>query len=145
MSEDGGLEEVEESLRAAASCACNWATVAWSWATVVLRASRRACWAASCACNRSQLAQGVVASVPMRAYSIAPRLGGTPPRAAAPPAAFRIVDSDSDPVNGYTLSNVKGRYGSFGDLEGNPGQTEISDVTLENIAVRLEKEKLNAA
>src|SRR4051812_38385415 len=63
MSDEGGLEEAEESLRAEASCACNWATVA-------VRASRRACRAVSCACNRSQLAQGVVASAAMRPYSI---------------------------------------------------------------------------
>ncbi|HEX7312562.1 MAG TPA: glycosyl hydrolase family 28 protein [Pyrinomonadaceae bacterium] len=47
-------------------------------------------------------------------------------------------------VRNVTLSNVKGSYGSFGTLQGNPGQTEISDITLENIDVRLENEKLNA-
>ena len=29
MSEEGGLDEFEESLRAAASCFCNCSTVAW--------------------------------------------------------------------------------------------------------------------
>src|SRR4051812_44666264 len=70
MSEEGGLEEVEESLRAEASCACNWATVA-------VGAASRACRAVSCACNRSQLAQGVVGSAAMRPYSIPFPPGGT--------------------------------------------------------------------
>ncbi len=47
-------------------------------------------------------------------------------------------------VRNVTLSNVRGTYGSFGSLQGNPGQTEISDITLENIDVRLTNEKLNA-
>ena len=47
-------------------------------------------------------------------------------------------------VRDVTLSNVKGRYGSFGTLQGNAGQTEISDITLENIDVRLANEKLQA-
>ncbi|MBV8856948.1 MAG: exopolygalacturonase [Acidobacteria bacterium] len=47
-------------------------------------------------------------------------------------------------VRNVTLSNVRGSYGSFGELQGNPGQTEISDITLENIDVRLKNEKLNA-
>jgi polygalacturonase len=47
-------------------------------------------------------------------------------------------------VRNVTLSNVRGRFGSFGTLEGNPGQTEIGDVTLENIEVRLEDETLKA-
>jgi alpha-L-rhamnosidase len=47
-------------------------------------------------------------------------------------------------VRNVTLSNVRGSYGSFGDLQGNPGQTEISDITLANIDVRLKDEKLNA-
>src|SRR5437763_12554388 len=57
-SEEGGLEEVEESLRAAASWACTWARVASSPATVAVSAS-------TCACRRWQLAQGVAASTPM--------------------------------------------------------------------------------
>src|SRR5512135_2551676 len=63
MSEDGGLEEVEESFRAAASCLCNWATVAW-------RASSCARKASTSACNRWQLAHGGMGSVFMEAKSI---------------------------------------------------------------------------
>jgi polygalacturonase len=47
-------------------------------------------------------------------------------------------------VRNVTLSNVRGSYGSFGTLQGNPGQTEIGDVTLENIDVRLKNEELKA-
>ncbi len=47
-------------------------------------------------------------------------------------------------VRNVTLSNVKGTYGSFGTLQGNPGQTEIGDITLENIDVRLKNEELKA-
>ena len=48
-------------------------------------------------------------------------------------------------VRNVTLSNVKGSHGSFGTLQGNPGQTEISDITLENIDVQLKSEKLKSA
>jgi polygalacturonase len=46
-------------------------------------------------------------------------------------------------VRNVTVSNIKGRYGSFGSLEGNPGQTEISNITLQNIRVKLKSEQLN--
>lgn len=45
-------------------------------------------------------------------------------------------------VRHVTLSNVKGSYGSLGEIQGNPGQTEISDIKLENIDVRLKDENL---
>lgn len=45
-------------------------------------------------------------------------------------------------VRNVTLSNLKGTYGSFGTIQGNPGQTEISNVTLENVDVRLKNEEL---
>jgi alpha-L-rhamnosidase len=45
-------------------------------------------------------------------------------------------------VRNLTLSDLKGRYGSFGVLRGNAGQTEIRDVTLERIDVRLRNERL---
>jgi alpha-L-rhamnosidase len=48
-------------------------------------------------------------------------------------------------VRNVTLSNVRGRFGSCGTLEGTPGQTEISDVTLEDIDVRLEDGTLRVA
>jgi polygalacturonase len=47
-------------------------------------------------------------------------------------------------VRNITLSDVKGRYGKFGTIQGNRGQTEISDITLENIDVQLRDGKLNA-
>jgi len=47
-------------------------------------------------------------------------------------------------VRNLTLSNFKGSYGSFGGIQGNRGQTEISDVTLENINVQLKNDKLRA-
>src|SRR5215211_1378640 len=53
MSEEGGLEEVEESFRAAANCSRNWAN--------------SACTAANCACRRSQPAQEVLRLVFMPA------------------------------------------------------------------------------
>lgn len=46
-------------------------------------------------------------------------------------------------VRNVTISDVKGKYGSFGTLQGNPGQTTISDITLENIDVQLRDEKFN--
>src|SRR3954470_20851605 len=53
MSEDGGLEEVEESLGAAASC---WP----GWATTCLRAARSASRAWTRAWSRRQLVQRTV-------------------------------------------------------------------------------------
>jgi polygalacturonase len=44
-------------------------------------------------------------------------------------------------VTNVTLSDIKGRFGSLGTLEGNPGQTDISDVTLERIDVTLTSDK----
>ncbi len=48
-------------------------------------------------------------------------------------------------VRDVTVSNVAGKYGSFGNLQGNPGQTEISDITLENIDVQLKDGKLKGS
>src|SRR3954453_20390844 len=67
ISEEGGLDEVEESFRAAASCACSWAKAIW-------RAFNCACTASSCACNRWQFEQVGVASVPMTANSTLHRI-----------------------------------------------------------------------
>ena len=49
MSEDGGLDEVEESFLAAASCS-------WRRATVPSSAFNRACWASNFACWASNFA-----------------------------------------------------------------------------------------
>ena len=47
-------------------------------------------------------------------------------------------------VKNITLSNIHGTFGSFGEIEGAPGQTEISDITLENIHVNLKDPNLYA-
>src|ERR1044072_4754877 len=47
-------------------------------------------------------------------------------------------------VRNVTISNVRGSYGSFGLLQGHPGQTEIGNITLENIDVQLTNESLKA-
>lgn len=48
-------------------------------------------------------------------------------------------------VRNVTLTNFKGRYGSLGEIQGNPGQTEISGVTLENFDVQLKNDQLKTA
>lgn len=45
-------------------------------------------------------------------------------------------------VRNVTLTNVKGTYGSMGEIQGNPNQTEISDITLKNIDVKVKNENL---
>lgn len=47
-------------------------------------------------------------------------------------------------VKDITLSNIHGSFGSFGEIEGAPGQTEISNITLKNINVTLKDGNLNA-
>ncbi len=44
-------------------------------------------------------------------------------------------------VNDVTLRNVKGEYGAFGTLRGNPGDV-LRDITLENIDVKLGNDRL---
>jgi alpha-L-rhamnosidase len=44
-------------------------------------------------------------------------------------------------VRNISLSNIKGNHGSFGIVQGNAGQTEISDITLESIDVQLKNAK----
>src|SRR5215469_16953949 len=46
-------------------------------------------------------------------------------------------------VTNVTLSNIKGRDHSLGVIEGNTGQTEITDIALKNINVQLEQETLD--
>src|SRR5512144_3160609 len=76
-SDEGGLEEVEESFRTAASCA-------WSRWQAVSRASKRAWRASSCACNRWQLGHGAWASASMPADSTACATDALSPCAASP-------------------------------------------------------------
>lgn len=47
-------------------------------------------------------------------------------------------------VRNISMTNVKGSYGSFGEIQGNPKQTTISDIKLENIDVQLKTEGLKA-
>src|SRR4051812_31065928 len=72
MSEEGGLEEVEESLRAAASCACSWSKAPW-------RALNSTCRSSSRACNRWQFGQEGVDSALMAANSTSHRISYNPP------------------------------------------------------------------
>jgi alpha-L-rhamnosidase len=46
-------------------------------------------------------------------------------------------------VKNVTLSDVKGAFGSLGEIAGNPGQTQISNITLRNIDVRLKNENFS--
>jgi polygalacturonase len=47
-------------------------------------------------------------------------------------------------VKNVTISDIKGSFGSFGVIRGNPGQTEISNITLTNINVHLKNPRLDA-
>jgi alpha-L-rhamnosidase len=44
-------------------------------------------------------------------------------------------------VRNVTISGIKGEFGSIGVIRGNPGQTDISDITLENIDVKVKEQK----
>lgn len=48
-------------------------------------------------------------------------------------------------VKNVTLSDIKGSFGSFGEIQGNSGQSEISDITLKNVDVQLKNEKFDSA
>jgi hypothetical protein len=48
-------------------------------------------------------------------------------------------------VKNVTLSNIKGSFGSFGQIQGNPGQTEISDITLQDVDVHLENDYFDSS
>jgi hypothetical protein len=47
-------------------------------------------------------------------------------------------------VRNVTLRNIKGKFGSFGDIRGNPGQTTISDIKIEDLDVQLKNETLKS-
>lgn len=44
-------------------------------------------------------------------------------------------------VRNVTVTGLKGTFGSLGEIQGNPGQTEISDITLQNVNVQLKSDK----
>jgi Resolvase, N terminal domain len=71
--------EVEESLRAAASCSCKRATMALRVSTCALRASSCVCWASSRACGRWQFGHRALRLVPM-AVNITSCTSGKPHR-----------------------------------------------------------------
>jgi len=48
-------------------------------------------------------------------------------------------------VKNVTLSNIKGSFGSLGQIQGNPDQTEISDITLEDVDVHLANDYFDAS
>ena len=68
MSEDGGLDEVEESFRAAASCSWRRATVP-STLQRAFWASNFAFWASNFACRRRQFGQDFRALGLMTGYA----------------------------------------------------------------------------
>ncbi|MFT3992017.1 MAG: glycosyl hydrolase family 28 protein [Luteolibacter sp.] len=45
-------------------------------------------------------------------------------------------------VRNISLSNITGKFGSFGTIDGNKDQTSISDITLKNIHLELKKDTL---
>lgn len=45
-------------------------------------------------------------------------------------------------VRNITISNIKGTFGSFGEIQGNAGQTTISNITLKNVDVQIKDDKL---
>lgn len=48
-------------------------------------------------------------------------------------------------VKNVTLSDIKGSFGSFGEILGNTNQSVISDITLKNVDVNLKNEKFDAS
>lgn len=48
-------------------------------------------------------------------------------------------------VRNLSMVGLKGRFGSFGSVRPNPGQTEISDISFRDFDVTLEKDKLAAS
>ncbi|XHR27651.1 MAG: glycoside hydrolase family 28 protein [Chthoniobacteraceae bacterium] len=48
-------------------------------------------------------------------------------------------------VRNVTITNVTGCFGALGKIVGNPGQTKIEDITLENIDVQLKSDKFSVS
>lgn len=47
-------------------------------------------------------------------------------------------------VRNITLTNIKGRYGNFGIIEGNPGQTVMEDISLADIGITVRNDRIRA-
>jgi polygalacturonase len=45
-------------------------------------------------------------------------------------------------VRNITISNIKGTFGSFGEIQGNTGQTTIDGISIKNVDVQIKDEKL---
>ncbi len=45
-------------------------------------------------------------------------------------------------VRNITISNIKGTFGSFGEIQGNPGQTTIDGISLKNVDLQIKDDKL---
>src|SRR4051794_32208157 len=106
MSEDGGLEEVEESLRKAASCCPSWATTCLRAASSASRASTRA-W------SRRQLVQRTASLALMAVYSTSPATAGTTPVNGDLSWLSSLAACSSQPLSGTTCG-----CGGFGGLTG---------------------------
>jgi len=48
-------------------------------------------------------------------------------------------------VRNLSLAGLKGRFGSFGTIQPNPGQTTISNITFKDFDVTLQKDKLDVS
>lgn len=48
-------------------------------------------------------------------------------------------------VRNLSMGGLRGRFGSFGTIRPNPGQTQISEITFKDFDVTLEKDKLTAS
>jgi alpha-L-rhamnosidase len=62
-----------------------------------------------------------------------------------PWSQYAALDGAAPPVSlvhNVSIEGVKGRFGGFGTIRPNPGQTEISGILLKDIDVQLTQDKL---
>jgi alpha-L-rhamnosidase len=65
-----------------------------------------------------------------------------------PWSQYAALDGAAPPksiVRNVSLSGIKGRFGGFGTIRPNPGQTEIGDILLKDFDVQLEHDRLDVA
>ena len=68
--------------------------------------------------------------------------------AARPWTQYRDLKGQPPPrsiVRNISLENIKGRFGAFGSIQPNPGQTTISDILFKDIDVQLSQPNLTVA